>query len=260
MKTIQIFSVEMRRLLPSRLTWLVLLLTALSPLAGLVLYRPASASTMLSMYLANPAIAGGVAGGILFALLTVFELDRADRGRMDVLMDAVVSPLNMALVRLQVLLAAARGTDDFDQPELRVFGLEFDVAANVAAPDIYAADYMGTDLYYLIVPDAHTFWQIANLEIQFYGNNATYVENVYAFNVDADASVDEQAALRTDLLAQGSVSVTCTALDKQSMQEFYGSFFFLGIFLGGVTAAAGGIAAAIFFGYVCALIFRPRMK
>ena len=136
------------------------------------------------------------------------------------------------LAQGEVLLAAARGTDDFDQPELRVFGLEFDVAANVAAPDIYAADYMGTDLYYLIVPDAHTFWQIANLEIQFYGNNATYVENVYAFNVDADASVDEQAALRTDLLAQGSVSVTCTALDKQSMQEFYGSFFFLGIFLG----------------------------
>ena len=136
------------------------------------------------------------------------------------------------LTQGEVLLAAARGTDDFDQPELRVFGLEFDVAANVAAPDIYAADYMGTELYYLIVPDAHTFWQIANLEIQFYGNNATYVENIYAFNVDAGASVDEQAALRTDLLAQGSVSVSCTALDKQSMQEFYGSFFFLGIFLG----------------------------
>lgn len=136
------------------------------------------------------------------------------------------------LAQGEVLLAAARGTDDFDQPELRVFGLEFDVAANVAAPDIYAADYMCTELYYLIVPDAHTFWQIANLEIQFYGNNATYVENIYAFNVDADASVDEQAALRTDLLAQGSVSVTCTALVKQDAQEFYGSFFFLGIFLG----------------------------
>lgn len=136
------------------------------------------------------------------------------------------------LAQGEVLLAAARGTDDFDQPQLRVFGLEFDVAANVAAPDIYAADYMGTELYYLIVPDAHTFWQIANLEIQFYGNNATYVENVYAFNVDAGASVDEQAALRTDLLAQGSVSVTSTALVKQDAQEFYGSFFFLGIFLG----------------------------
>ena len=48
-------------------------------------------------------------------------------------------------------------------------------------------------------------------------------------------------------LAQGAISAVKTE-------------GFLGIFLGGVTAAAGGIAAAIFFGYVCALIFRPRMK
>ena len=34
----------------------------------------------------------------------------------------------------------------------------------------------------------------------------------------------------------------------------------LGAFTGGVTAAAGGIAAAVFFGYFAALIFKPRMK
>ena len=34
----------------------------------------------------------------------------------------------------------------------------------------------------------------------------------------------------------------------------------LGAFTGGVTAAAGGIAAAVFFGYFAALIFRPKMK
>ena len=34
----------------------------------------------------------------------------------------------------------------------------------------------------------------------------------------------------------------------------------LGAFTGGVTAAAGGIAAAIFFGYLVALIFKPRPK
>ena len=62
---------------------------------------------MLSLYLANPAIAGGVVGGILFGLLTIFELDRVSRSRADVLMDAAVSPLAMALVRLLALLAAA---------------------------------------------------------------------------------------------------------------------------------------------------------
>lgn len=34
----------------------------------------------------------------------------------------------------------------------------------------------------------------------------------------------------------------------------------LGAFTGGVVAAAGGIAAAVFFGYLAALIFKPKMK
>ncbi len=35
---------------------------------------------------------------------------------------------------------------------------------------------------------------------------------------------------------------------------------FIGIFTGGVTAAAGGICAAIFFGLLMALIFKPKSK
>lgn len=34
----------------------------------------------------------------------------------------------------------------------------------------------------------------------------------------------------------------------------------LGAFTGGVKAAAGGIAAAVFFGYLAAILFKPRMK
>ena len=107
MKTIRLFPLEFGRLLQNRLTWLMILLTVISPAAGLFLYKPATATTMLSLYLANPAIAGGVVGGILFGLLTIFELDRVSRSRADVLMDAAVSPLTMALVRLLALLAAA---------------------------------------------------------------------------------------------------------------------------------------------------------
>ena len=107
MKTMRLFPLELGRLLQSRLTWLIVLLTVLSPVAGLILYKPATASTMLTRYLANPAIAGGAAGSILFGLLTVFELDRVSRSRTDVLTDAAVSPLTMALVRLLALLAAA---------------------------------------------------------------------------------------------------------------------------------------------------------
>ena len=107
MKMLPLLSLELRRLLQSRLTWLLAGLTALSPALGLVLYQPASAETMLSMYLANPAIAGGAAGGVLFGLLSVFELDRTARSRVEALTDAAVSPLVMALVRLLALLAGA---------------------------------------------------------------------------------------------------------------------------------------------------------
>lgn len=35
---------------------------------------------------------------------------------------------------------------------------------------------------------------------------------------------------------------------------------FLGAFTGGITATAGGIAAAVFFGYLVALIFKAKPK
>ncbi len=35
---------------------------------------------------------------------------------------------------------------------------------------------------------------------------------------------------------------------------------FLGIFTGGVIATAGGVAAAIFFGYIISVIFNPKTK
>ena len=87
MKMLPLLSLELRRLLQSRLTWLLAGLTALSPALGLVHYQPASAETMLSMYLANPVIAGGAAGGVLFGLLSVFELDRTARSRVEALTD-----------------------------------------------------------------------------------------------------------------------------------------------------------------------------
>ena len=44
MRTMRLFWLELRRLLQSRLTWLIVLLTVLSPMVGLTLYRPATAS------------------------------------------------------------------------------------------------------------------------------------------------------------------------------------------------------------------------
>lgn len=43
---------------------------------------------------------------------------------------------------------------------------------------------------------------------------------------------------------------------KEAVEQ-YG---FAGSFIGGTKAAAGGIAAAIFFGYIASLISKPKMK
>ena len=53
-------------------------------------YRSASADTMQSLYVANPALAGGVLGGLLFALLTLCDCARTSRCRVEALCDAAV--------------------------------------------------------------------------------------------------------------------------------------------------------------------------
>ena len=48
-------------------------------------------------------------------------------------------------------------------------------------------------------------------------------------------------------------------LSKGVIQEVHQSGF-LGVFTGGIKAAAGGITAAIFFRYLSALVSKPKMK
>lgn len=48
-------------------------------------------------------------------------------------------------------------------------------------------------------------------------------------------------------------------LAKGSIQEVQ-NIGLLGAFIGGVKVAAGGIAAAIFFGYIASLLAKPKIK
>ena len=49
------------------------------------------------------------------------------------------------------------------------------------------------------------------------------------------------------------------ALAKGAIEEVSKSGF-IGAFVGGTKAAAGGIAAAIFFGYIASLVSKPKIK
>mgnify|MGYP005613546223 CR=1 FL=1 len=46
----------------------------------------------------------------------------------------------------------------------------------------------------------------------------------------------------------------------KGMQEAIDKDGFLGIFRGGFTASAAGISAALIFGYLASIIFKPKMK
>lgn len=46
----------------------------------------------------------------------------------------------------------------------------------------------------------------------------------------------------------------------QGVKEAIEKEGFLGIFMGGFTASAVGISAALVFGYLASLIFQPKMK
>ena len=61
MRTLRLLTPELGRPLRRRLTWLMMALTILSPAVGLVLYKPAASTTLPSVYLAHPALAGGAA-------------------------------------------------------------------------------------------------------------------------------------------------------------------------------------------------------
>lgn len=117
MKTLRLFRLELGRLFRNRLALLVFGLTAFSPVVWLLLYRMLGTAlsatintTMNDLYIAYPAIVGGIAGAVLFAVLTIMQLDAPHKFQVTTITDAMVSPLTQALVRLLALLSAAAVT------------------------------------------------------------------------------------------------------------------------------------------------------
>lgn len=63
--------------------------------------------------------------------------------------------------------------------------------------------------------------------------------------------------------AGGGASVPLTGFGNllaEGVKKAVGEYGLLGVFLGGMSSAAGGITAALIFGLLVALIFRPKEK
>jgi len=95
--------VEFKRLALTKFTWTAAAFSLCGPLFGYSLYQQSNAAITNGRYIANPVLAGTVIGAVLWAALCLFEADRVCRSKTDVLVDAVVSPVRMALIRMATL-------------------------------------------------------------------------------------------------------------------------------------------------------------
>lgn len=107
MNFFHILYVELKRLLLSKVTWLVVMCTICMPLLGYQFYTPVTIITSFSSKLANPVLAGGLGGAFCFAVYTLYEYDRIKKYQCEVLMDSIASPIILSCAKCISLLLLA---------------------------------------------------------------------------------------------------------------------------------------------------------
>lgn len=107
MKFLSYFRVEVNRIFRSKITLLVIALSVLAPLAGYNLYTPVPPLTTASRFIANPVLVGALGGAIVFAVLTLFELNRVHKNLTAELTDTIVYPNILNIARLLGVIVSA---------------------------------------------------------------------------------------------------------------------------------------------------------
>jgi hypothetical protein len=102
-----LYYIELRRLALSKYTWIAAALSLCGPLFGYPPFVLSGATLTTSIYIVNPILKGTQIGALLWALLALLETDRVYRAKTDVLVDAVASPVRMALARVAALTTLA---------------------------------------------------------------------------------------------------------------------------------------------------------
>ena len=100
---------EKKRLLSSWTVRAALLFLLILPLAGLLWYQPATDLTAASLAIANPHLAAGLGGAVVWMVLTLLELQRMQKQQMESLTNAAVSPVLLQTVKTAALLRTALG-------------------------------------------------------------------------------------------------------------------------------------------------------
>lgn len=111
MTILRLFRLEFCRLLHTRITKIFFILVIMSPclfpIASNLLANSSYGITMNLQYIFFPSLCNGFTGAILFAILTIHQLDYHSRYHTNMITDAVISPVTLALARLLALLGSA---------------------------------------------------------------------------------------------------------------------------------------------------------
>lgn len=107
MKLCYYLKVELNRLLHSKATYLISILTILCPLLGYNLYMTIGIYTVSDRLISNPAMAGAICGGILFALFTILEFNQIRKNHLEALINSAISSVTLNIVRLLSIMLVA---------------------------------------------------------------------------------------------------------------------------------------------------------
>lgn len=141
---------------------------------------------------------------------------------------------NVELSENEVLLYSTKSKSK--PSEIEIDGTTYQVRKNLKDMKVDKETYMMIDIYYLIVPNQSIIDHLSE----------TYADNMgnrYYRNIDFRESVKDQLPaleeIRNSLGKIDALSpVECRELERDMMYSFYGSFLFLGIFLGALFLMA----------------------
>lgn len=107
MRLLSYLRIEINRIFRSKVTWLYIVLTVATPLFGFTIFKMNNVQTASSQMMINPILTGIIGSSVLFALFTLFELDKVNKFKTSMLTDAIAPTMALHVSRMCAIFAVS---------------------------------------------------------------------------------------------------------------------------------------------------------